>query len=547
MFGNVPCFWCNPGNPCKDHLGGPPRPTPTRPVPPSDGADGLYQRRVRGEITRITDKLGDLAADSGQRHDQLINTANYCFKLANGGGVDHGWVRAQLEYACDRNGYTQGHPGRTGPDIDDCENNVGPEVDYLDDRPHDSTGSAYGNTDFGPNLIEETGEDGQPTEAAIAAREAWEKLVQHRANEIRRDREARRLVDAEDRPKIEFPPVRSLTDLLSQPLPPTQWRVDQLAQADGHNILSAQFKAGKTTVRDNLIRSLVDSEPFLGKFAVHRPAAGLVLIDNELSDRMVQDWLARQKIRNTDAVADVITLRGKVSTFNIFDDACRADWAARLRDVGCDYLILDCLRPVLDAFGLSEDKDAGKFLVPFDALLDEAGIRDALIVHHMGHQGERSRGDSRLQDWPDATWRLMRENEDPSSERFFTAFGRDVNVSEGRLIFDEATHRLTYAEGSRGDAKTEAALQDVLALLAADKEGGLSGRAIETGLGTYGHTQKAIRAAINLAVVQQLVEVQPGPKRSKLHRIAEPCATCGLPVTSGQGLNHLECATEVAA
>jgi hypothetical protein len=35
-------------------------------------------------------------------------------------------------------------------------------------------------------------------------------------------------------------------------------------------------------------------------------------------------------------------------------------WAKALRDLGCDYLILDCLRPVLDALGLIENNEAGR-------------------------------------------------------------------------------------------------------------------------------------------------------------------------------------------
>ena len=115
----------------------------------------------------------------------------------------------------------------------------------------------------------------------------------------------------------------------------------------------------------------------------------------------MQQWLRAQSIRNTGAVADVITLRGNVGAFNLLDEHCRAAWVQRLADVGCDYLILDCLRPVLDALGLDENRDAGRFLVAFDALMKEAEVPDALLVQHMGHANERARGDSRLQDWPD--------------------------------------------------------------------------------------------------------------------------------------------------
>ena len=90
----------------------------------------------------------------------------------------------------------------------------------------------------------------------------------------------------------------------------------------------------------------------------------------------------------------------------------------------------------------------GAFLVPLDALLAEAGIPDALVVHHMGHTNERSRGDSRLRDWPDVEWRLMRKDDDPASARFFTAYGRDVDVEEQELGYDAATRRLTVVGGS---------------------------------------------------------------------------------------------------
>jgi hypothetical protein len=48
------------------------------------------------------------------------------------------------------------------------------------------------------------------------------------------------------------------------------------------------------------------------------------------------------------------------------------------------------MRAILDALGLSEDKDAGKFLTGLDAMLTEAVITDAKVIHHMGHSGERA-------------------------------------------------------------------------------------------------------------------------------------------------------------
>ena len=106
--------------------------------------------------------------------------------------------------------------------------------------------------------------------------------------------------------------------------------------------------------------------------------------------------------------------RGRVSTFDILDPDTRSQWAARMR--GSNGVIFDCLRPILDALGLDENRYAGRLLMAIDELLNEAGVPEALIVHHMGHSGERRRGDSRIIDWPDATWKLVRENHDDQQD-----------------------------------------------------------------------------------------------------------------------------------
>lgn len=365
-----------------------------------------------------------------------------------------------------------------------------------------------------------------------------EGAIQHRLQWLRVNHQARRRLDDENRPPLVLPPLKSLTTLLSEPESPTNYRIERVAPTNARVMLSAQQKAGKTTIRDGAVRSFVDAEPFLGHFTINTPSQQLVLLDDELSEDMMRRWLRAQQIRNTDAVTTV-SLRGRVGTFDLLDDRTRAAWAQRFRDLGCDYLILDCLRPVLDALGLSEDKDAGRFLVAFDALLAEADISDALLVHHMGHSGERARGDSRLQDWPDAIWRVVRENDDPNSPRYFSAYGRDVSVPEGRLSYDPSTRRITYAAGSRTDTKVEAAYVAVIKFLASKKSEPLSKNAIEAELADE-HTQKSIRSAIARTVENRIVAIEDGARGAKLHRIANPCEECGLPVASN-GQRHESC------
>jgi hypothetical protein len=89
-----------------------------------------------------------------------------------------------------------------------------------------------------------------------------EALTAHRLVWLRATREAKRRLDDEENPPPALPPVRSLDALLAQPPPPIRYRVDQLAPAGGRVILSAQWKAGKTTLVGNLIRALADDTPF---------------------------------------------------------------------------------------------------------------------------------------------------------------------------------------------------------------------------------------------------------------------------------------------
>ncbi|MDQ3484344.1 MAG: helicase RepA family protein, partial [Actinomycetota bacterium] len=195
----------------------------------------------------------------------------------------------------------------------------------------------------------------------------------------------------------------------------------------------------------------------------------------------------------------------------------RKQWADAIR--GADVLILDCLRPILDALGLDENHEAGQFFVAFDALLKEAGISEALIVHHMGHAGERSRGDSRILDWPDVTWKLVRENpDDTASTRYLSAFGRDVDVPEGRLDFDPQSRRMTLSGGSRHDRDRDEAVEAVVELLTTET-GGLSGRAIEEALVETNLTRKAVRSALKKAERDRLTVVERGLRNSKLHTL----------------------------
>lgn len=333
--------------------------------------------------------------------------------------------------------------------------------------------------------------------------------------------EARKLYERQNAEPVDLPALARLDQFLAEPDAETPYRIADVWPLGGNVVLAAQYKAGKTTLVGNSLRCLVDGGRFLNQFEVVEKAGRVVLIDDELDPRTLRRWLREQGIQNAQRI-DVLPLRGNVSSFDLLDERSRRAWAEQIGP--CDVLILDCLRPVLDALGLDENRDAGRFLVQFDALKAAVGASEALLVHHMGHSAERSRGDSRILDWPDTTWKLVRENEDPSSPRFFSAFGRDVNVYEGNLSYDERTRSLTYGEGSRKESRASASIAElspaVLGFVRANP--GCSGKQLEDGVPAGRQTVRATRDAL---ISEGLIVAAPRGGRgggSAYHPVTSP-------------------------
>jgi hypothetical protein len=322
----------------------------------------------------------------------------------------------------------------------------------------------------------------------------------------------------------------TLTERLARPRPPKAYRIDGWQPVKTRVMLAAQFKAGKTTARDNYVRSLADGDPFLGRYAV-TPIAGKVgILDTELSADMLDRWLDDQRIQFRERVVPV-SFRGSLSALNFLDPSVRSELASRLRECGVTLPILDNLRPVLDSLGLDENKDAGRFLVAFDLFLAELGTDEAMVITHMGHTGERSRGDSRLRDWPDVEWRLVRQDDDPRSPRFISAYGRDVDIQEQRLDYESQSRRLTFAGGTRKDARTTGALEAVRGLLA-DAQEPLSGRGIKDALAGSGFGKDAVDAALKLGRDTKRLAWRVGPKASRLYSLSvSECPSVSEPNT----------------
>jgi hypothetical protein len=361
--------------------------------------------------------------------------------------------------------------------------------------------------------------------------EAHERRVQATVDIERAKREARRRLDAEERGHIVPPTFDTLRDRLARPRPATVFRITDWQPCGSRVMLTAQGKTGKTILVGNVMRSLADGDAFLGRYAVAPVDGTIALVDFEMSGAQLDAWLRAQGIHQDHRVF-VIPLRGQAASFNILDSQVRADWVARFRQHQVRYLLLDCLRPILDALGLDEHHDVGRFLVALDALLLDAGIRECLVVHHMGHGAERARGDSRLRDWPDVEWRLLRQDDDPATPRYITAYGRDVDVPESRLVYEPATRALTITAGSRKDAVAGTALDAVFAALGPSPKP-LSGLALKKAL-IDDFSKHVVDNALRLGVQTKALTVEEGPRNSKLYSLPGSVpVSLSLPSASG--------------
>ena len=429
-----------------------PRPTQTT----SSGT--VSARELAYAKVGIRKNLAELAAlQSVPLHEEphwnksIMAKAKRLVELANLGGSPLSEVEAQYfqNAPTDSSFASKDHKNaweKAVTEIGDRKAEIPP--DYLDQlditfRPSQS----------GTLLLEGSG-------TALDTREA---LIREQVERIKIREEARDRVAAEKAEDTTILPPVTLTDFLTQPEHPTRWLIENIFPYGGNVILAAEQKAGKSTMIGNLTRSLADSTPFLGAFPVEQQER-ITIIDDELYPDTLRRWLRDQNITNTGAV-QVHTMRGRLSTFNILDPHTRTKWASILH--GTQVLIIDCLRPILDALGLDENRQAGLFLNAVNELATEADIPSLVIVHHMGHQdgmngaNNRARGDSRIQDWADVNWKLTKGKQrdgDLAADipRYFSANGRDVDQPQRRIMMDPTTRHLAITDESpKGTAARE--------------------------------------------------------------------------------------------
>lgn len=349
-------------------------------------------------------------------------------------------------------------------------------------------------------------------------------LLRQETERARARRGANRLLDDEEAAATFRQPAytRDLIDELALPDEDTVWRVEHVMPADANITLAAPFKAGKTTLVNHLTAALVDGIPFLDTHKVHRHPTGRVAIWNlEVGRGMYRRWIREAGIEHPDRVT-ILPLRGyrmPLQTRRVEDWA--VDW---LQEHNVTTWILD---PFAAAYkGLSENDNAevGRFLDAIDVIKQRAGVSELIMPVHTGRgvadEGqERARGATRLDDWADVRWILTRDEKDGETTRYFRAIGRDVDVPEARLGYDEETRRPYVTGPSRYAERRDAYDFDVLQ--AVGRNPGISTRGIRAfvrearGTASNIATDKALARLIELSRIR--VEYEPDGRQQACH------------------------------
>jgi len=344
------------------------------------------------------------------------------------------------------------------------------------------------------------------------------RYLQDVATEARRQRvqrEARRRLDAEDHRAAWRPPTGrfTLTEELALPDEETPYRIEKLLAVGANAVLTAQFKAGKTTVCNNLIRALADGTPFLGRFDIAIPDGRIGVWNYEVSDTQYRRWLRDTGVVNTDRVS-VLNLRGfRMPMTHPHVEEWIVNWLVEHKITV--WMVDPFARAFVGSGEENSNSDVGLFLDTLDVIKDRAGVSELILPTHTGRAEsepgqERSRGATRVDDWADSRWIL---SVDDQARRFFRAAGRDTDVDEEMLTFDPDGRRLTLGGWDRRGARSRDLCEELVAYVAANP--GLGVNEIISGLG--GRNRNKVMAGLADAIGQRRIIAHDAPGRKRLH------------------------------
>lgn len=433
-----------------------------------DEPDPRQAAYLKAALSRMHERLSAMGKDSG-RNVAVYNAAMACGNFIAGAGMDQDGAVTYLRDAATRNGLVaeDGEKSVTAS-INSGLRNGRAKPRAVPDPPNPPVEISNGqriDTRTGEVLttaapVELSNDPADSDSEGAPAVTLFDLQVADESNKIRIREAARRLVDEENRGPAEPFDAGTLAEILARPAEPDA-RIDRLLPWEASALITAQRKTGKTIMQLNMARSLLTGEDFLGRFGVRPLSGDVAFLNFEVSGAQLARWADEVGIPSGRFY--LVNLRGRRNP--LIDPEDRQQLADTLRARGVETVFCD---PFGRAYTGNSQNDAGEvqsFLMSLDLFVRaEVGAKDLILAAHAGWNGERTRGSSALEDWADVLVTLTRDDtEDGDGERYLRAVGRDVELDEDRLDFDQATRRLTLAgAGSRKQAGKQRKIVDLL-------------------------------------------------------------------------------------
>jgi hypothetical protein len=216
----------------------------------------------------------------------------------------------------------------------------------------------------------------------------------------------------------------------------------------------------------NYIKALtVPDTKLLGQYEVTPIAEGRTVgfLNYEMDAELFAVWADEHGVDDT--LVEVWNLRGLPNPLK--SRTARQRLVQKMKAANVEVLLIDTYARAMLSDNEMDNPAATDWFKMIGELTAEAGVTDVLVTHHAGWQGDRLRGASALQDFPDVLLGLTRDEQ--TGRRFLQAKGRmDDELEPTELVYDKETRTLALTALTKSQMKAEAKAQDVEAKQTAD-------------------------------------------------------------------------------
>lgn len=196
-------------------------------------------------------------------------------------------------------------------------------------------------------------------------------------------------------------PHANLAEALAAEQEPEKYRVADILTEGSTCAIVAKAKAGKTTLVMNLMKSLADGSPFLGK-EVTPVERNVCYWDLELVYTYQLDRFRQVGIENAEKIINR-PLQGYTTALST---AIGQNFAVKdLTEAQADVWIIDTFGAAFDGEDENHNSQVRKFFKGVDRVKRLSGVKEVFIIFHTGKGDSHSaRGASASEDWPAVIW-----------------------------------------------------------------------------------------------------------------------------------------------